>query len=62
MSIKASTIEAFVDYSQFNHVEEFREHVTLWMVDYKSHFTRNEQVALLRLILFAEKVPGVCNA
>lgn len=62
MSIKASTIEAFVDYSQFNHVEEFREHVTLWMVEYKSHFTRNEQIALQRLILFAEKVPGVCNA
>jgi hypothetical protein len=61
VSIKASTIEAFVDYSQFNHVEEFREHVTLWMVDYKSNFTRNEQIALQRLILFAEKVPGVCN-
>lgn len=62
MSIKASTIEAFVGYSQFNHLEDFREHVTLWMVDYKSHFTRNEQIALQRLILFAEKVPGVCNA
>lgn len=62
MSIKASTTEAFVDYSQFNHVEEFREHVTLWMVEYKSNFTRNEQIALQRLILFAEKVPGVCNA
>jgi hypothetical protein len=62
VSIKASTIEAFVDYSQFNHVEDFREHVTLWRVDYKSHFTRNEQIALQRLILFAEKVPGVCNA
>jgi hypothetical protein len=62
VSIKASTIEAFVDYSQFNHVEDFREHVTLWMVEYKSNFTRNEQIALQRLILFAEKVPGVCNA
>jgi hypothetical protein len=62
VSIKASTIEAFVDYSQFNHVEDFREHVTLWMVDYKINFTRNEQIALQRLILFAEKVPGVCNA
>jgi hypothetical protein len=62
VSIKASTIDAFVDYSQFNHVEDFREHVTLWMVDYKSNFTRNEQIALQRLILFAEKVPGVCNA
>lgn len=62
MSIKASTIDGFVGYSQFNHVEEFREHVTLWMVEYKSHFTRNEQIALQRLILFAEKVPGVCNA
>lgn len=62
MSIKASTIEAFVDYSQFNHLEEFREHVTLWMVDYRNYFTRNEQIALQRLILFAEKVPGVCNA
>lgn len=62
MSIKTSTIEAFVDYSQFNHLEEFREHVTLWMVDYRNHFTRNEQIAFQRLILFAEKVPGVCNA
>jgi hypothetical protein len=62
VSIKASTIDAFVGYSQFNHVEEFREHVTLWMVEYKSNFTRNEQIALQRLILFAEKVPGVCNA
>jgi hypothetical protein len=51
-----------VDYSQFNHLEEFREDVTLWMVDYKNQFTRNEQIALQRLILFAEKVPGVCNA
>lgn len=62
MSIKASTIEAFVGYSQFDHVEEFHEHVTLWMVEYNSNFTRNEQIALQRLILFAEKVPGVCNA
>lgn len=62
MSIKASTIDAFVGYSQFDHVEEFREHVTLWIVEYKSNFTRNEQIALQRLILFAEKVPGVCNA
>jgi len=62
VAIKASTIEAFVGYSQFNHLEEFREHVTLWMGEYKSHFTRNEQIALQRLILFAEKVPGVCNA
>lgn len=36
--------------------------MTLWMVDYKNQFTRNEQIALQRLILFAEKVPGVCNA
>lgn len=42
--------------------QEFREDVTLWMVDYKNQFTRNEQIALQRLILFAEKVPGVCNA
>lgn len=62
MAIKASTLDAFVGYSQFNHVEEFREHVTLWMVEYKSHFTRNEHIALQRLILYSEKVPGVCNA
>lgn len=49
-------------YSQFDHLEEFHEHVTLWMVLLKSKFTKSEQIGLQRLVLFAEKLPGVCYA
>lgn len=65
MCIKASTFESYEGYSQFNHVEEFQEHVALWFVLLKSKFTKSEQIGLERLerlVLFAEKLPGVCYA
>jgi hypothetical protein len=59
VSIKATTIESYVGNSQFDHVEEFHEHVDLWMSLLKSDFTKSEQIAFQRLILFSEKLPGV---
>jgi hypothetical protein len=60
--IKASTIESYEGYSQFNNVEEFHEHVALWLELLKSEFTKSEQIGFKRLVLFAEKLPGVCYA
>ena len=54
--------ENFKEYSQFESLDEFNHHMEQWMVEYKDDFSKGELVGLKRLVRFAAKFPGVCNA
>jgi hypothetical protein len=62
MSIKNGKIDSFEEYSQFNDLKDFNNHVEMWMADKKKFFTKGELIGLKRLARFAAKVPGVANA
>jgi len=62
MNIKSGKIESFESYSQFGSLKDFNNHVEMWMVDCKKEFTKGELVGLKRLVRYAAKIPGVCNA
>ncbi|MFD2682590.1 hypothetical protein [Bacillus seohaeanensis] len=62
MNIKSGNTEAFEQYSQFLSLKEFNNHIEMWMVEYKKEFTKAELVGFKRLVRFAAKFPGVCNA
>ncbi|CAM3924105.1 hypothetical protein [Mesobacillus zeae] len=62
MTIKSGTIKRFEEYSQFATLGEFNNHMEMWMSEYKNEFTKGELVGLKRLVRFAAKIPGVCNA
>jgi hypothetical protein len=62
MCIKSGKIEGFEQYSQFESLKEFNHHMEMWMLDYKTEFSKGELVGLKRLVRFAAKIPGVCNA
>ena len=62
MGIKSGMIEKFEGYSQFASLTEFNRHLEMWMLEYKQDFTKGELVGLKRLVRFAAKIPGVCNA
>lgn len=62
MAIKSGIIKGFEGYSQFVSLAEFNRHLEMWMLEYKHDFTKGELVGLKRLVRFAAKVPGVCNA
>ncbi|CAM3915431.1 hypothetical protein [Mesobacillus zeae] len=62
MTIKSGLINKFEEYSQFATLEEFNHHMEMWMAEYKHEFTKGELVGLKRLVRFAAKIPGVCNA
>jgi hypothetical protein len=61
-SMQAGHIDNFKHLSQFRDVKDFNNNVEQWLVDVKADFTKSELIALKRLIRFATKVPGVCNA
>ena len=62
MNLKSGTIERFEEFSQFKSLQEFNSHFEMWMVENKDHFSKSELLGLKRLIRFAAKIPGVCNA
>ncbi|WP_102344811.1 hypothetical protein [Bacillus sp. Marseille-P3661] len=62
MQIKSGTIEKFEQYSQFSSLREFNRHIEMWLLERKSNFSKSELVGLKRLIRYAAKIPGVCNA
>lgn len=62
MNIKSGAIEQFEHYSQFSSLTEFNRHIEMWMSLRKHDFTKSELVGFKRLVRFAAKVPGVCNA
>ncbi|MFS0862101.1 hypothetical protein [Fredinandcohnia sp. 179-A 10B2 NHS] len=62
MKIKSAATYSFKGYSQFTSLEEFNTQMEMWMASYKSEFSKGEIIGLKRLVRFAAKVPGVCNA
>jgi N-acetylglutamate synthase-like GNAT family acetyltransferase len=62
MNIKSADTESFKEHSQFTSLEEFNRHIEMWMVVHKKEFSKGELVGLKRLVRFAAKFPGVCNA
>jgi N-acetylglutamate synthase-like GNAT family acetyltransferase len=62
VSIKSGNTEEFKHFSQFSSLQEFNQHMEMWSLEHKHDFTKGELVGLKRLVRFAAKVPGVCNA
>jgi hypothetical protein len=62
MNLKNGYIEQFESYSQFSSLIEFNTHMEMWLSAYKDDFSKGERVGLKRLVRFAAKIPGVCNA
>ncbi|MEH7524936.1 hypothetical protein V7149_16895 [Bacillus sp. JJ1503] len=62
MNLKSGNIKQFESFSQFKGLEEFNTHIEMWMSVHKDKLSKGELVGLKRLIRFAAKVPGVCNA
>jgi N-acetylglutamate synthase-like GNAT family acetyltransferase len=62
VSIKSGSTSEFKQFSQFSSLQEFNLHMEMWLVEHKHDFTKGELVGLKRLVRFAAKIPGVCNA
>ncbi|MFK9093834.1 hypothetical protein [Bacillus salipaludis] len=62
MNLKSGSIEGFEQFSQFESLKEFNQHMEMWLVEHKIDFSKGELVGLKRLVRFAAKIPGVCNA
>ena len=62
MNLKSGNIAGFEEYSQFSSLKEFNTHFEKWLSIHKGDFSKGELVGLKRLVRFAAKVPGVCNA
>ncbi|MGG1397308.1 hypothetical protein ABE288_05680 [Bacillus salipaludis] len=62
MNLKSGQIQRFAEYSQFENLKEFNNHMEMWLVEHKQEFTKGELVGLKRLVRFSAKIPGVCNA
>lgn len=62
MNLKNGCIEQFETYSQFSSLKDFNTHMEMWMAVHKDNFSKGERVGLKRLVRFAAKIPGVCNA
>jgi len=62
MNLKSGSIEGFEQFSQFDSLKEFNHHIEMWLVEHKTDFSKGELVSLKRLVRFAAKIPGVCNA
>ncbi|AZU60576.1 hypothetical protein [Neobacillus mesonae] len=61
-NLKSGSIEQFEKFSQFESLKEFNHHVEQWMLEYKDEFSKGELMGLKRLVRFAVKIPGICNA
>ncbi|MED3549350.1 hypothetical protein [Cytobacillus praedii] len=62
MNLKSGNMEQFKSFSQFKNLQAFNAHIEMWLAVHKDKITKGELVGLKRLIRFAAKVPGVCNA
>ncbi|GHH98631.1 hypothetical protein [Neobacillus kokaensis] len=62
MNVNSGNIENFAEFSQFESIQQFNHHMEQWMLGHKDDFTKGELVGLKRLVRFAAKIPGVCNA
>ena len=62
MKFKSASTESYKELSQFSCLEEFNSHIEMWMVSHKREFSKGELVGFKRLVRFAAKYPGVCNA
>lgn len=62
MNLKSGNINQFETLSQFKSLKEFNAHIEMWLALHKDKLSKGELVGLKRLIRFAAKVPGVCNA
>lgn len=62
MTIKSGSISQFEQFTQFASLKEFNHHTEMWLALYKHEFSKGELIGLKRLVRFAAKVPGVCNA
>ncbi|WP_260631133.1 hypothetical protein [Bacillus sp. S/N-304-OC-R1] len=62
MNIEPGNIKQFESFLQFNSLEEFNSHIEMWMSVHKNKLAKGKLVGLKRLIHFAAKVPGECNA
>ncbi|MBO0959937.1 hypothetical protein J1P26_09380 [Neobacillus sp. MM2021_6] len=62
MNVKSGRIEGFDQYSKFTSLKEFNYHMQMWLLEHKTDFSKGELVGLKRLVRFAAKIPGVCNA
>ncbi|MGN7399409.1 hypothetical protein ACTHO0_06090 [Cytobacillus praedii] len=62
MNLKSGNVEQFESFSQFKNLQAFNGHIEMWLAVHKDKLTKGELVGLKRLIRFAAKVPGVCNA
>lgn len=60
--MQSGNIANFIHLSQFKDLKDFNNHIEQWMLDVKKRFTKSELIALKRLIRFAAKITGVCNA
>lgn len=62
MTHKSGRIEKFESLSSFTSLSQFNTHMEMWLAANKHEFTKGELVGLKRLVRFAAKIPGVCNA
>jgi hypothetical protein len=62
MNFKSGSIDQFEQLSQFTSLKEFNHHMEMWLVEHKHEFSKGERVGLKRIVRFAAKIPGVCNA
>jgi hypothetical protein len=62
MSHKSGRIEQFESFSLFTSLIQFNTHMEMWLATCKHEFSKGELVGLKRLVRFAAKIPGVCNA
>lgn len=62
MNLKNGGIEQFEQYSQFSSLKDFNTHMEMWLAVHRDDFSKGELVGLKRLVRFAAKIPGVCNA
>jgi hypothetical protein len=61
-TLKAGNIENFKHLSVFKSLKDFNNNIEMFLAEHKSDFTKSELVAFKRLVRFAAKVKGVCNA
>jgi hypothetical protein len=62
MNHKSGRIEKFDSLSPFTSLTQFNTHMEMWLAVCKQKFSKGELVGLKRLVRFAAKIPGVCNA
>jgi N-acetylglutamate synthase-like GNAT family acetyltransferase len=62
MNLKSGNIEQYEPFSQFTSLTQFNHHMEMWMLEHKADFSKGELMGLKRLVRFAAKIPGVCNA